>query len=180
MPKLLLSEIPCSDEFLKGLNQNFPEVNSHSFYTYLTLRKVSSDLENCLENYFSSYGISAGRFMLLLLLSAKSHGMMPSELAHQYGCTQATISGLLNGLEKAKLIVRETHSHDGRAYVIKLSEQGHELLQLVKPEFLKCVGTLMDQFSFGEQQQIVGCLSRFSSCLKQFSDLKVARQMVEN
>lgn len=180
MPKLLLSEVPCSDEFLKGLNQHFPEVDSYSFYTYLTLRKVSSDLENSLESYFSSYGVSAGRFMLLLLLSSNPEGMMPSELAQQCGVTQATISGLLSGLEKAQLIMRETHSHDGRAYVIKLSEQGADLLNLVKPEFLKCVHNMMDQFTLDEKQQMVNHLSRFRNCLEQFTQLKIARNMVVN
>ena len=180
MSKLLLSEVPCSNEFLKGLSQHFPEVDSYSFYTYLTLRKVSSDLENALESYFATYGVSTGRFMLLLLLSSNNTGMMPSELAHQSGVTQATISGLLNGLEKTKLIIRETHSHDGRAYVIKLSSQGCELLNLLKPEFLKCIEGIMSQFSVEEKQQMVNSLARFSHSLKMFTELKIARNMIAN
>ena len=180
MPKLLMSEVPCSDEFLKSLNLHFPEVDSYSFYTYLTLRKVSSNLENSLESYFSSYGVSAGRFMLLLLLSSKSDGMMPSELAEQCGVTQATISGLLNGLEKTELILRETHTHDGRAYVIRLSEKGRELLTQLKPEFLNCVNHMMEQFSVEEKQLLVGILSRFSESLKHFTELKIARSLKAN
>jgi DNA-binding MarR family transcriptional regulator len=180
MPKILLTEVPCSDEFLTGLKQLFPEVDAYSFYTYLTLRKVTSDLENTLESYFSSYGVSAGRFMLLLLLSANDSGMMPSELAQQCGVTQATISGLLNGLEKAQLIVRETHNHDGRAYVIKLSNQGLDLLNKVKPEFLKCVHNMMGEFSLEEKQGMVSSLARFSNCLKLMTELKTARLTASN
>lgn len=180
MPKLLMSDVPCTPEFLQGLGHHFPEVDSYSFYTYLTLRKVSSDLENSLESYFSSYGVSAGRFMLLLLLSSQSGGMMPSELALQCGVTQATISGLLNGLEKSQLILRETHLQDGRAFVIKLSEKGQALLNLVKPEFLNCVHSMMEKFSVEEKQNMVACLSRFGGCLQQFTDLKLARNMVAN
>ncbi len=180
MPKLLMSEVPCTPEFLQGLGQHFPEVDSYSFYTYLTLRKISSDLENSLESYFSSYGVSAGRFMLLLLLSSQPDGMMPSELALQCGVTQATISGLLNGLEKSQLIARETHSKDGRAFVIKLSEKGRSLLNLVKPEFLKCVHDMMGTFTLEEKTTMVGTLSRFGSCLQQFTELKIARNMASN
>lgn len=169
MSKLLLSGTPCSTEYLHGLSQNFPEIDSYSFHTYLSLRKVSNDLENSLESYFSSYGISAGRFMLLLILSSNNEGMMPSELAQQCSVTQATISGLLNGLQKTNLIERSTHSRDGRAYVIKLSEAGVALLNVVKPEFLKCVNSMMDQFSETEKQCMVSSLSKFSLCLKQFN-----------
>ncbi len=180
MQKLFLSESPGSTEFMQGLNHLFPEVNSYSFYTFLTLRKASSDLENSLETYFSGYGVSAGRFMLLLLLSSNPEGMMPSELAQKCGVTQATISGLLNGLEKSQFIVRATHARDGRAYVIKLSEQGQELLNRVKPEFFNCLNNMMAEFSHEEKQQMVGCLSRLSGCLKQFTELKISREMTTN
>jgi DNA-binding MarR family transcriptional regulator len=175
MSKIFLSEVPCTDEFLAGLNRHFPEVDSFSFYTYLTLRKVTSDLENALESYFSLYGVSSGRFMLLMILSAHEGGMMPSELAQQCGVTQATVSGLLNGLEKAQLIMRETHTHDGRAYVIKLAPKGHELLNKVKPEFLSCVGRMMSGFSLEEQKQLVSQLARVSSSVKHLTDLKTTR-----
>ncbi len=180
MPKLLMSEVPCTPEFLKGLGHHFPEVDSYSFFTYLTLRKVSSDLENSLESYFASYGVSAGRFMLLLLLSSQAGGMMPSELALQCGVTQATISGLLNGLEKSQLILRESHSQDGRSFMIKLSDKGESLLNLVKPEFLKCVNSMMGNFTLQEKENMVACLSRFGRCLQQFTELKMARNMVAN
>src|SRR5690606_37964653 len=110
------------------------------------------------ESYFSLYGVSSGRFMLLMILSANANGMMPSELAQQCGVTQATVSGLLNGLEKAQLIVRETHTHDGRAYVIKLSEKGDELLKKVKPEFLKCLDKMMGSFDLVEKKNMVTML----------------------
>ena len=180
VPKLFLCDTPCSDEFLSGLAQKFPEVDSYSFYTYLTMRKVSNNLENSLESYFSSYGVSAGRFMLLLLLSSNEQGMMPSELAHECGVTQATISGLLSGLEKTKLIVRETHSQDGRAYVIKLSKAGLDLIGILKPEFLNFINSLMNPFSADEKKQMVAFLLRFSVGLKQLNELKTARSLTSN
>lgn len=175
MPKIFLAEVPCTDEFLSALNKHFPEIDSFSFYTYLTIRKVSSDLENALESYFSLYGVSAGRFMVLLILAASEKGMMPSELAQQCGVTQATISGLLNGLEKSGLIMRETHNHDGRAYVIKLAPKGTDLLAQVKPEFFSCLSKMMDTFNLEEKQQLVKCLSTFGKAIKGLVELRSTR-----
>jgi DNA-binding MarR family transcriptional regulator len=172
MSKIFLSQVPATDEFLSSLHSHFPECDAYSFYTYLTIRKVTSDLENALESYFSLYGVSSGRFMLLMILSANENGMMPSELAQQCGVTQATVSGLLNGLEKAQLIVRETHTHDGRAYVIKLSSKGHELLGKVKPEFLACLDKMMGSFDLGEKKNMVTMLDRFDSSIKCLQELK--------
>lgn len=172
MSKILISQAPVTEEFLASLNTHFPECDAYSFYTYLTIRKVTSDLENALESYFSLYGVSSGRFMLLMILSANENGMMPSELAQQCGVTQATVSGLLNGLEKAQLIVRETHNHDGRAYVIKLSPKGEELLKKVKPEFLSCLDKMMGNFDIAEKRNMVTMLDRFNSSIKCLQDLK--------
>lgn len=164
MPKIFLSEVPCSQEFMQTLQKALPEINNQTLYTYLVLRKVTTDLENALESYFSHYNISAGKFVLLMSLYLNSEGMKPSELAQHCGVTQATISGLLNGLEKSQLIVRETHNQDGRAYVIKLSEYGVKLINNIRPEFFSCIGKMFDSFMAEERQALCGLLERL--CLK--------------
>src|SRR5690606_14911567 len=128
----------------------------------------------------ASHGVSAGRFMLLMLLNTNPAGMMPSELAQHCGVTQATISGLLNGLEKGQLIHRETHNHDGRAYVIKLSDKGLALLNRVRPEFLGCVDGIMGKYSAEEKKILIDLMSRLGDEIKSITELKAARLSAAN
>jgi DNA-binding MarR family transcriptional regulator len=74
--------------------------------------------------------------------------------------TQATISGLINSLEKAGLVTRESHAKDGRAYVIKMTEAGNALIQKISPEYYARVKTFTDEFSLDEKVQLNDLLNR--------------------
>ncbi|KAA9150109.1 MarR family transcriptional regulator, partial [Delftia sp. BR1] len=49
------------------------------------------------------HGLSEGRFVLLFLLESASEGLAPNHLAEQAGITRATVTGLLDGLEREAL-----------------------------------------------------------------------------
>jgi len=121
MAKLFLTTLPSQEELHRLSCDIFPDAEPLSMYSNLLFRKVATDIEIQYDNFFSTYELSPGRFTLLMLLRKKPEGMMPSELAQSVGVTQATISGLINSLEKSELVVRESHEKDGRAFVIKLT-----------------------------------------------------------
>jgi hypothetical protein len=52
------------------------------------------------------HGLSEGRFVLLFLLESASEGLAPNHLAEQAGITRATVTGLLDGLEREALAER--------------------------------------------------------------------------
>ena len=103
--------------------------------------------------------------------------MMPSELAQQCCVTQATISGLLNSLEKAGLTKRETHLSDRRSCIIVITENGKELVEKIRPEFFNCLNQLMDQFSDDEEQKMVSWLGRLNQGLHLINELKSERKL---
>ncbi|MNY42621.1 Transcriptional repressor MprA [compost metagenome] len=85
---------------------------------------------------------------------------MPSEISQRVGVTQATISGLISSLEKAELVHRETHEKDGRAYVIKLTTQGMDLVKKITPEYFTRIETFWSNFSQDEKKDINGYFDR--------------------
>ena len=60
---------------IKGLH---PEMNMQNIMAYITLRKLSSELESALEVFFGSYSLSAGRFLLMLLMKSHPEGIPPT------------------------------------------------------------------------------------------------------
>lgn len=133
MAKLFIQEMPSRDEVQASLTDLNPSVDAMSLYSNLLFLKVASEIENSLDSLLSKYNLSSGRFMLLFILRGAPEGLRPSELALQVGVTQATISGLINSLEKAELVVREGHQSDGRSFVIKLSPKGEQMIQEIFP-----------------------------------------------
>ncbi|QDK36679.1 MarR family winged helix-turn-helix transcriptional regulator [Bdellovibrio sp. NC01] len=162
MAKLFLTTLPSQEELHASACQMFPEAEPISLYSNLLFRKVATDIEIHYDNFFAKYDLSPGRFTLLMLLKKNPEGLMPSELAQKVGVTQATISGLINSLEKAELVARETHIKDGRAFVIKLTNNGQDLLKKIAPEWYPKIMNFWGQFTAEEKTKLNALLERMS------------------
>jgi len=160
MPKLFIKTLPSQEELHQSACQIYTKADPMTIYTNLLFRKLSTDIENINDNFFAKYDLSPGRYTLLLLLKKSPSGLMPSELAHKVGVTQATISGLINSLEKAELVARESHEKDGRAYVIKLTTKGQNLIQKIAPEWYPRVSNFWNQFNDSEKKQLNALFER--------------------
>jgi len=73
------------------------------------------------------YGLSEGKFVVLLLLSDAPDGLSPFELAERTGVTRATTTGLLGGLERDGYITRRGTRDDGRRINVRLTPKGKEV-----------------------------------------------------
>lgn len=153
MAKLFFTQVPTVDEIQNYIsNSGAPSADGVSINSYLVMRKLQAELEDSLDCYFSDYNLSSGRFIILQLLYDSPQGLMPSDLAEKVGVTQATISGLINNLSKANLLERQQHHQDGRAFVIKLTEQGRELISKIQPDFFAKISSLMQTLTTEEQK----------------------------
>ncbi len=77
------------------------------------------------------FGLSEGRFVVLFLLGASAEGLAPAVLAERAGVTRATMTGLIDSLEKDLLVERHADPVDRRALRIRLTPKGKRLAQKV-------------------------------------------------
>lgn len=169
MAKIFMEQLPKGQEMIEVLTNIYPAIDPLSYHSYLLLRKISIDLDNSLESFFSKHEVSTGRFTLLMILFAFKRGVMPSELAQVCGVTQATVSGLLTGLEKAELISRVPHEQDGRAFVIHLAPKGEELIDKVTPDYFARVEQIFKNYSAEQRRMLIDLLEGISAEIKSIS-----------
>ena len=67
----------------------------------------------------------------------------PSEIAEHIGVTRATITGLLDGLERDGFLERRQDSRDRRALTIHLTGKTHRFLDEYLPEQARRINALM-------------------------------------
>lgn len=170
MKNIFNDNLPQSHESLSEMAHLYPGMDPLSMQTYLLFRKICTELYNTLDQYFNDQNLSMGRFTLLMILFSSPEGKMPSELANVCGVTQATISGLLTGLEKSELITRHSHNHDARACVIKLSTKGTDLLNNIMPDYFARIKRLFGVFSDTEKQDLNNKLEHFVNQTKHFTN----------
>ncbi len=63
----------------------------------------------------------------------ESDGQQFKELAEKYGCSRSTITGVVDTMEKKKIVIRELHPSDRRSLLVKLTEKGKNLKKRTPP-----------------------------------------------
>lgn len=167
MAKLFLTDVPSHESSLDEARRLYPHVNPESWYSHILLRKITTEFEINLDKFFSPHKLSAGRFTMMIILNKSPDGFMPSELAQMVGVTQATISGLINSLEKADLVERKTHEKDGRSYVIKLTEQGKKTTTELLPHYQDRINKFWAEFADDERNEVNSILRRLIKQMKE-------------
>src|SRR5580704_15851066 len=96
-----------TEQRLEELATRFPRLDKTAFLTCVALLKLMGDLEAAMDAHYARYGLSYGRFKLLVLLDRNAdQGMQPSELASCVCVKNATITGLIDGLVKDGYVLR--------------------------------------------------------------------------
>lgn len=131
---------------------------------FQTLSLVSAIDRDC-STLLAPYNLSEGRFVLLFLLDAATEGLAPNVLAEKAGVTRATVTGLLNGLERELLIERQTDASDRRALRIRLTHKGKQITKKVFDQHSRWIAGLFGNLSISERIQLGMLLEKVATNL---------------
>lgn len=137
----------------------------------IVLARTGSDLLTGFETMLSRHGFSQGRFLTLMVMNREpDNTFSPSELAERVGVTRATMTGLLDGLDADKFIVREPHEEDRRKMCIRLTLKGRLVLEQMLPDYYQRTSKVMAGLTDDERQQLVALLTKVSQGLPALTD----------
>jgi DNA-binding MarR family transcriptional regulator len=153
-----------SYEALLKLADCYPELDLASVETCLAFLNTTAEVYDAFDVHLARYGLSMGKFTLLMqLLQAPEQELTPSDFAERAGVTRATITGLLDGLERERLVKRKPHSTDRRRLSIHLTPKGEQLLlQMLPDHFCRTTG-LMANLSETEKLTFIELLAKVRS-----------------
>jgi DNA-binding MarR family transcriptional regulator len=154
-------ELPRQDVLLTAARQ-YPTLDASALETFFALVRLSADLQAALQAHFSRYKISSGRFVVLITLEfgTLADDAGPCELADHIGVTRATMTGLLDGLERDGLIARVDHPEDRRRMKVMLTTAGKRYLDKILPDHFRRQSAVMAKLSAGERRQLIQLLRK--------------------
>jgi MarR family transcriptional regulator, negative regulator of the multidrug operon emrRAB len=132
------------------------------FQTLSLAAKIDRDCATLL----APHGLSEGRFVLLFLLDAAADGLSPKTLAEQAGVTRATVTGLLDGLERDGMIERHSADNDRRALCIRLTSKGKRVGKTVFEQHGRWIAGLFGNLSQSERKQLSTLLIKVGANLR--------------
>ena len=160
---LLLKDLPKYDT-LQRFADRYAEMDVSAVQTFLMLLRVASDVIENLDACLARHDLLQGRWwVLILLMREKNLTASPSVLADKAGVTRATMTGLLDSLERAELIERIPNPDDRRMLNVRLTEKGQQRLDEVMPDYYSRVARVMEELSKDHRQMLMEMLSKVGS-----------------
>jgi DNA-binding MarR family transcriptional regulator len=154
-------------ENIRATASRYPELEPASGAAFVLLLRVASDLLAATDDYLAGFDLSQGRFIVLMLLYRTVEvPQNPCELARKAGVTRATMTGLLDGLEREELLTRKTVADDRRMLNVALSAKGKAFLETVMPGYFRLIRKCMAGLSQAEKEQMIALLTKLGATVE--------------
>ncbi|WP_268625540.1 MarR family winged helix-turn-helix transcriptional regulator [Paenibacillus alvei] len=136
------------------------DVDAQAILVAARLMEAGAKLGHAAEVHFSRFGLSTGRYRLLADLEDNGGEELPSQLANNLGVTRATVTGLIDTLERDGLVTRRTSASDGRQKSVVLTDQGANKLREMAPEHFARLEAMVELLTSEERTVFLDLLER--------------------
>ncbi|HEX4458566.1 MAG TPA: MarR family transcriptional regulator [Polyangia bacterium] len=153
-------------EMMRRYRKRYPDLDTNAVELALRVKRFANLAEAHAEAHFARYGLTAGRFRILIELFDASEGLTPSALA-EHGCvSRSTITGLLMNLEKDGLVERAPGRDDGRSFRTRLTHEARRKLERILPDHFRRMSALATVLDEHEQRELVRLLRKVEPALQ--------------
>lgn len=160
MPLLMLRDVPPYDCLFRAAEQ-YPSLDPKACEAFFHLLRTGDAVSGQEAAFLNSHGISHGRFTVLMLLHhACDERQTPATLAEEAGVARATMTGLVDTLEKDGLVHRDADPSDRRTVQVCLTTKGRQTLEQILPGYFQQVSSMIQVLDRIEQNQLVGLLQK--------------------
>jgi DNA-binding MarR family transcriptional regulator len=174
MPLLLPKNLPRYECLLEAAKA-FPDLDPSACEAFLHLLRAGDVAFQMGEDYFAGHNMTPGRFSVLMLLLQKTKDCpqpsTPAELAELCGVTRATMTGLVDTLERDGLVRREADTHDRRMMTVHLTPKGHAQMAAILPGHFKRIAAVMQPLSAQERRTLTDLLGKIIRHSTGYGDL---------
>ena len=162
---LMLKNLPRYECLIEA-SKEFPDLDPSACEAFLHLLHAGDECFHAIELNLGRHNISQGRFGVLMCLMSQCRfdgadaALSPAELADRAGVTRATMTGLVDTLERDGLVTRAPDQEDRRMMVVSLTAKGRQLLHEILPEHFQRMAILMHTLSEPERKTLVRLLHK--------------------
>lgn len=130
----------------------------------LNVRKIMRAIDMYSSQLARQYGLTSPQLICLKKLDDKGD-ISPGGLAKEVHLSHATVTGIINRLEKKELVRRTRSEKDGRSFQISITEKGLSMIKaspsMLQEQFMNQLSKLEDW----EKTMILSSLQRITSML---------------
>ena len=167
MEKTPFTKMPPKAEVLRKAAERYPDMEPDAMEVLIHIQRVTHQAHCVTNQSLEPYNLSEGKFYVLADLFSEdilgNPAPSPSEIAEHIGVTRATITGLLDGLERDGFVERRDDCRDRRALTIHMTDQTRRFLDAFIPHESRRINALMANLDKEERKQLVALLSKIDT-----------------
>ena len=142
---------PIKLQTFEELALRYPGLDPQAMHAYVVMRKAQTRIEVSLETHLARNQLSFGRYLVLVhLIRAEGYSLAPAQLAEHCGITRASITGLVDTLEKSGHVERENDPDDRRSVQVRLTLAGRRFVEHLLPDHFARLMKMMGEFTPAE------------------------------
>ncbi|RTZ91492.1 MAG: hypothetical protein DSY91_04980 [Deltaproteobacteria bacterium] len=166
-----MRELP-GEEVLARLRREFPYSDTEIFMTFIRIIHLQHAVPILFDQYFSKMGLSKARFMVLVQLYMRGgkEGLSISEISSFYEVSSATMTGVVDTLEKEGYVTRLHSKMDRRRVILKLTKRGELFMRRFIPVHSSNLRNMMRAFSEEDLKSLMLLNERLVESIEAFLD----------
>lgn len=165
-----MEAIPSLVQSQRQIDRYNLDIDAQAILVASRLMAAGAQLGQASEIHFSRFGLSTGRYRVLADLEDYEGEELPSQLAEHLGVTRATVTGLIDILERDGLVSRRLSSKDGRQRSVILTEEGAKKLREMAPEHFAWLEATVGLLSIDERSVFLDLLGRVTQGISALTD----------
>ena len=125
----------------------------------VALRKIIRAIDMNSKKLVKRVGLTGPQLIILQEISL-SDEITAGEIARAVSLSQATVTGILERMEKRKLLTRQRNESDRRCIMVRITQEGKEILKNAPPLMQEAFVERFDNLQEWEQTMILSALQR--------------------
>jgi len=146
---------------MKKKTSRYGELNDLNLKLVVAIHRSLQKDEKNLTNRISTHGLTIAQFGVMEALYHKGP-MKICEIIEKTLSTSGNMTVVIRNLVKAKYIVKERDSEDGRAFLIRLTEEGHNIIAKIFPEHLIDLEEALSNLDMNEKADLLALLKKLN------------------
>lgn len=152
-------------EIPPGFEERYPDASRTATEAAMNLVRTSDLLIRRIGELVQPFGLSPSSGLVLGILADAQVPLPPNQIAERLIISRATVTGLLDSLEKRGYVRRAPHSSDRRMLLIELTNMGRKVAHEFRVAVHRQQNEWLSVLTQSEQDQLIRALQRLQSAL---------------
>lgn len=147
-------------KFFEDYKNLFPGMDLEMIHFFSVTMRIFHHVPILMEGYFQKMGLTKSRFIVLIQLFRSPEGLSISEISAFHKVRSATMTGIIDTLEREGQIERVPDPDDRRKVNVQITGAGRKLMEGFLPQHQENIGLMLSGLTVKERQDLLGLMQK--------------------